>query len=256
MIKIKITFDRVMVLLAFGLSVIALIVSNKQGSAHVVVSDAREDDLALSDPHGSGWAIYYSCKHRLLLTNLGGAQTDLIGYQTTVYYDNAFISSDYTVDNGASTSKSLMQGLGDFYTYFISGNAPLFAEFIPDGIVSEELFPKLPIPLLGYNTINLFTVTLFTLDTRFLEYQYSADYFYGNRSNSTWDPVQEGYLPLKISYKLKMSSGQSLSTPRISCYFIRGNPSLPIITSEPKYWWTPTPRSVLPIMSPMARTAP
>lgn len=249
--RVELKVDRIISVVAVFISAIALVIAfqsnriaSRQASPEIAIVELSEVESGESPISVERWKRDYSCKHRLRLTNLGGAATAIVGYQVNVFYDGRSSVSPQSGDNHAQAQLDLIEGLQLYGSRFIAKDAPVDVEFVPEAIMLEEIYPSLPIGLEAYNTVDLMTVSMFRADTRYVDLLSSVDY-YEDLANDflywSWNPVDEGYKPIEYSYTLYLATDQALSTPRATCYLVRKDPNLPTITQTPDYWWTPTP---------------
>lgn len=172
---------------------------SKQIQAQIVVS-------MISD-YGSGKVVFTGdggtaeCSTKLRLSNLGGATTVLTDYRVFIEFgDKSLQLQSY----GASEAKGSSDGIGRFKQFRVSllrEDQPIFSY----DVVNQDYQLKMPAPFDPFSIKDIYSRMGFSFDGK-PEFTREAT---------------EGFTPLTAIFTLTMSSGQVVTSPRLTCRHIK-----------------------------------
>lgn len=219
--------DRLLAVLGCLAGVIALFFSwdanniARQGiSPRVVVlaTDSVGGPLtAFSAPADAPTIMGFECFQSIQLTNLGGARTDIIGYDAIIHFkeDTITLSSKKAV---AYSGESFGSRISDFSIVILNGDgenkfSPVFEDYL-----KQPYLLKLPSPIDAYTTISINPrIRLITKDSRVRQLGVPD---IPNPSSPDYNTFLQEFAPLEVGYSLKLSSGQNLTVAPILCIYI------------------------------------
>ncbi len=166
--------------------------------------------------NGKRWI---SCATIVRLSNVGGASTDIVEQEATVYFDGLQQAVSST-GAYAYAKQPLADAIGNLDVVFIERG--VVKGLIQDTMSQENIDTStqlaFPVRIDAFATIELFPRISLMVDS----------------SRSTWDPMKndpqsfmydpkviEGHMPLDVVYTFKLASGQIVTSPRTTCFYIK-----------------------------------
>jgi hypothetical protein len=98
---------------------------------------------------------------------------------------------------------------------------------MPESIIDNRYFPELPIQIDANTTLDINFITILSIDSQVFDYIETNEYYSGEWNNPNWDPISDGYKPIKMSYSLILASGQNILAKDIPCYLVKYKLTLP-----------------------------
>lgn len=166
--------------------------------------------------NGERWI---SCATTIRLSNVGGASTDIVEQETTVYLDGLQQAVSST-GAYAYAEQPLNESVGSLEVVFIERGVVkgLIQDAMSQENVDRSAQLSFPVRIDAYATIELFPRISFTVDS----------------SRSTWDPMKnnpqafmydpkliEDHAPVDVVYTFKLATGQIVTSPRTTCFYIK-----------------------------------
>lgn len=220
--KLNISFDRIMSIIALTAGVVALLfsfqanqlakeanqIALQQAMARVVVLNASDG--------GSGSDNYITCRHDIRVTNLGGAATALVGFDATITFKDKKLIAESSGEHFAFNRSRIIPDVGDFYITLMAPSSP--GEVLKLEEIAGKNEQPLPLSIDSFATVDFGTKFRYVIDRS--EYEIDSGYRLDSQNVLRKFPLP-GYTPIEVEYTLHMASGQSVTTPKLSCYYIK-----------------------------------
>lgn len=170
-------------------------IASQQISAHIAVIDESNIGGTISNDQAV-------CKHRIRITNLGGASTALVSYQLKILYKDQvlyFENSEAFVANGAKVGSEFE----NFRAVLLNKDAPV--DF--PSLLDQSNWLTLPVEIDPFGTLDIDISLAFNVDP-------THDLKLAGNPNTIH---YIGYSPMQVTYTLKFASNQILEVPSINC---------------------------------------
>lgn len=219
----RISFDRVVAIAAFAAGIIALYlswdannISRQQASPRLIVLVTERlgaPIIGSSAPADAPHLSVYECLYRVRVTNLGGAATSIIGYDTTVRYQDSTVVMSSN-DPSAYTNQSIQSRIGGFLSSLAK------ERLIGKGCIPEhdpyptECLEELPSTIDAYSTRDFYP----RLRTQITGSSVLSAYL-PDPGKSDYQELMSNYKPLTVEYAFRLASGQVLEVPPMVCVY-------------------------------------
>jgi hypothetical protein len=224
----KISLDKLLGVLALAVGMVALFFSWKANriaeEANSIASQQLTAQVVVlsSDYNGGGFQKsqdrdQYSvrCRQVIRLSNLGGAATALVGYEAEIHYKDAElrVSSE---DASVVSTETVSPTMRNFQFVFLDKDT-LSATANFDRIDPEYYFP-FPAQIDAFTTMDIDSAVSFLLDGNYGEGEIDMPQYVYQYEH----PESVYGLPaLEVVYTFKTASGQTITTPRTLCLWLK-----------------------------------
>jgi len=217
----KLNLDRILNVFAIVAGIVALFfswqannIASRQVTARIVVLS--------SDYNGGGFQSVQDkdqyairCRQVIRLSNLGGAATSLVGYDATLYYKNAELHESSKNASVISTQpfNPLMHNIE-----FVFLRSDTLGETQNFDFIDSEYYLPFPVEINAFSTMDINAAVNFFLDGTYHDdeiemplYPYQFEH-----PKSVY-----GLPPIEVAYTFMTASGQTTTTTRMLCLYLK-----------------------------------